>query len=245
MSLTTLDEDLAVHQKLDDEPNDVGGLSAQELKERFDHAGLAIQTYLNEVHLPEVAQEMEATLEAAKEYADKKVVAMGAGDMAKAMYDSHRHETDIFDYAEEKAREVLGGAERFGYVAAGKCAGKMTGNGSARVELVDMVDPRGLWDETEKCFTVPAGAQGMLVTAQVKWARTAFGKCSILAAVNGIEAIRREGPDNSSGDYVRETVLLPLKVVGGDKVTVAVHCSLNGSAQAEVNAMYLRAEIIL
>ena len=38
--------------KLDNEPNDVGGLTAGELKEKFDEAGLVIQKYINEVLLP-------------------------------------------------------------------------------------------------------------------------------------------------------------------------------------------------
>lgn len=245
MSWTRLKEDLAVHQKLDDEPNDVGGLSAQELKEKFDHPALAIQAYLNEVHLPEAAGEMKATLEAAKRYADQKVVDVGAGDMAQVVYDVHGRRRDVYDYADEKAREVLGDAARFGYVAAGKCTGKVSNNGEARVDFVDKVDPRGFWNSGEKCFVVPAGGQAMVVTAQVRWARTAFGSCYISAKVNGVEKVRRVGPDNSSGSYVWEAVLLPLTVAPGDKVTVSVGCTRSGSDLADVNLTYLRAEIIL
>ncbi len=245
MSLSRLHEDLAVHQKLDDEPNDVGGLSAQELKERFDHPALAIQAYLNEVHLPEAAKELEVVLEAAKQYADRKVVDVGAGDMARAVYDVHGRQKDVYTYAEEKAREVLGDAARFGYVAAGKCTGKVSNSGEAGMDFVDRADPRGLWNSGEKCFVVPAGGQAMVVTAQMKWAKTTFGSCYISAKVNGVEKVRREGPDNASGDFVWETVLLPLTVTAGDKVTVTVGCSRSGSDQAEVNLTYLRAEIIL
>lgn len=42
-----LDEDLDVIQKLDDEPNDVGGLTASELKAEFDKAGNIIKDYIN------------------------------------------------------------------------------------------------------------------------------------------------------------------------------------------------------
>ncbi len=245
MRLATLDEDLAVHQKLDDEPNDVGGLTAQELKEKFDHAALVIQAYLNKVHLPEIARELEATLEAAKRYANQKVVDIGSGDMAQAVYDVHGRQKDVYDYAEEKAREVLGDAARFGYVAAGKCAGKVSNSGEAKIDFVDKADPRGLWNSGEKCFVVPAGGQAMVVTAQMKWARTSFGNCYISAKVNGVEKVRRMGPENSSGTFVWETVLLPLTVAPGDKVTVSVGCSRSGSDLAEVNLTYLRAEIIL
>ncbi len=48
----TMDEDLAIHQKMDDEPNDVGGLSAEELKAKYDYAALALQEYLNKILVP-------------------------------------------------------------------------------------------------------------------------------------------------------------------------------------------------
>ena len=51
-TISELSDDLAVIQKLDDEPNDVGGLSAEELKALFDKAPLAIQKYINEILLP-------------------------------------------------------------------------------------------------------------------------------------------------------------------------------------------------
>lgn len=47
MAFEKLTEDLNIIQKLDDEPNDVGGLSADELKAEFDRAGLTIQTFIN------------------------------------------------------------------------------------------------------------------------------------------------------------------------------------------------------
>lgn len=245
MSLTTLDEDLAVHQKLDDEPNDVGGLTAQEMKEKFDHASLAIQAYLNEVHLPEVAQELDAALASAKEYADKKVVDVGAGDMAKAVYDPQRRETDVYQYAEDKAREVLGGAARFGYVMAGKCWGTVYSEGETDLMFDDMVDPRGLWNDAEGCFVAPEGAEGMLLTAEVTWGRETFASCYLSAKVNGEERLRRTGPDDTSGNYIRETVLLPLTVTGGDKVTLTMGCTHSGTSKSEVSVTYCRAEIIL
>ena len=52
MALPTLNDDLAVISKLDDLPNDVGGLSAAQLKAKFDEAAGAIQTYINDTLLP-------------------------------------------------------------------------------------------------------------------------------------------------------------------------------------------------
>ena len=52
MSIPTLDTDLSIIQKLDDYPNDVGGLSAAQLKAKFDEGGLVLQVYINTVLIP-------------------------------------------------------------------------------------------------------------------------------------------------------------------------------------------------
>lgn len=58
MSLTKFETDMNIISRLDDEPNDVGGLSSAQLKAKFDAAGLAIQHYLNEVLLPSIQKEL-------------------------------------------------------------------------------------------------------------------------------------------------------------------------------------------
>lgn len=52
MAYIRLTDDLNVIQKLDTEPNDIGGLSADELKAKFDEAANIVKTYINEVLLP-------------------------------------------------------------------------------------------------------------------------------------------------------------------------------------------------
>lgn len=52
MSIPTLGTDLSIIQKLDDYPNDIGGLSAAQLKAKFDEGVLALQTYINTVLIP-------------------------------------------------------------------------------------------------------------------------------------------------------------------------------------------------
>jgi len=53
MALSTLDSELGIIAALPDEPNDDGGLTAAQLKAKFDEAAKTIQTYLNDTHLPE------------------------------------------------------------------------------------------------------------------------------------------------------------------------------------------------
>lgn len=53
--LTKLLADLYIMSLLDDEPNDVGGMSSAELKAKFDEAANVIKTYINESLIPELA----------------------------------------------------------------------------------------------------------------------------------------------------------------------------------------------
>ncbi len=55
--LTKLLADLYIISLLDDEPNDVGGMSSAELKAKFDEAANTIKTYINETLIPELAGE--------------------------------------------------------------------------------------------------------------------------------------------------------------------------------------------
>ena len=52
MSLPKFNEDIQIISKLADEPNDVGGLSANELKAKFDEAGNLIKAFINDTLLP-------------------------------------------------------------------------------------------------------------------------------------------------------------------------------------------------
>ena len=68
IELELINGDLSIISKLDDEPNDVGGLTSTELKAKFDEAGNIIKTYLNESLVPAVlaADATEATRSAAE-----------------------------------------------------------------------------------------------------------------------------------------------------------------------------------
>ena len=66
--IPSMKDDIDVIQKLDDEPNDVGGLTAAELKAKFDESGNIIKKYLNEVLVPQLSDTVaEAEVRAAAE----------------------------------------------------------------------------------------------------------------------------------------------------------------------------------
>lgn len=56
MALSKFEKDMDIISALDDEPNDVGGLSADELKAKFDEGGNAVKTYINDTLTEEIVQ---------------------------------------------------------------------------------------------------------------------------------------------------------------------------------------------
>ena len=58
MALTKFTQDMNMIARLDDEPNDVGGLTAAQLKARFDAGGIALQNYINETLTAQVDAEL-------------------------------------------------------------------------------------------------------------------------------------------------------------------------------------------
>lgn len=227
MKLTTLDEDLRIHQKLDDEPNDVGGLTAQALKEKFDQAGVTIQKYLNEVHLPEEERGAAETLAQAKEYTraytGQQLKGLGAGDMKAAVYDAKNRKKDVFDYVDEKAAalktEMSGGL----YLCAGKVGTEFYNFSSGDITLFrEQVDPDGLWDANEKVFVVPQGARMALIMARVNWCRAGNATCSLQVNVDGTVKAERAGPKAGMGEWEGEHLFMPVQVEGGEKIKLTI-----------------------
>lgn len=54
MAIDFFNEDMDIIQKLDDQPNDVGGLSADELKQKFDEGGNKLKAFLNNSLIPQL-----------------------------------------------------------------------------------------------------------------------------------------------------------------------------------------------
>ena len=77
LEIQLLDGDLNIIQKLDDEPNDVGGLTSAELKAKFDESGNIIKKYINETLIPSVLTD-DATEESRKQAEAARVTAEAA-----------------------------------------------------------------------------------------------------------------------------------------------------------------------
>lgn len=101
IELELLDGDLNIIQKLDDEPNDVGGLTSAELKAKFDESGNIIKTYINETLIPAVLAE-DATEESRKQAEAARV----AAEQVRQSNEAARQNAESQRVSAENARNV-------------------------------------------------------------------------------------------------------------------------------------------
>lgn len=115
LEIQLLDGDLNIIQKLDDEPNDVGGLTSAELKAKFDESGNIIKKYINETLIPAVltddaTEESRKQAEAARVAAEQGRVTAEEGrvsaEAARAAAEQARSEAESSRVSAENARKA-------------------------------------------------------------------------------------------------------------------------------------------
>lgn len=113
LEIQLLDGDLNIIQKLDDEPNDVGGLTSAELKAKFDESGNIIKKYINETLIPAVltddaTEESRKQAEAARVAAEQGRVTAEEGrvsaETARAAAEQARSEAEASRVSAENSR---------------------------------------------------------------------------------------------------------------------------------------------
>lgn len=106
VEIKMLDGDLNIIAKLDDEPNDVGGLSSDQLKAKFDEAGNIIKDYLNNTLIPAIlasdATEAERTAAEAQRVSNENVRV--ANEKARQIAETARDSDEAQRVAAENAR---------------------------------------------------------------------------------------------------------------------------------------------
>lgn len=106
LEITYMDGDLNIIQKLDDEPNDVGGLSADELKAKFDEGSNTIKRFINESLIPELlaADATEATRTAAEATRVSNEASRVSAEAARASAESTRQSAETTRKLQETQR---------------------------------------------------------------------------------------------------------------------------------------------
>lgn len=109
MSMERLTKDMNIIARLDDEPNDVGGLTAAQLKAKFDEGGVELKRYLNEVLLP--ALEAAGVEHIIRSDADGELAYLRIGDDGGIWYSA-----DGTNWHRQYEHEVVPGQQlRFAY----------------------------------------------------------------------------------------------------------------------------------
>lgn len=110
LEIQLLDGDLNIIQKLDDEPNDVGGLTSAELKAKFDESGNIIKKYINETLIPAVLAD-DATEESRKQAEAARVAAEQGRVTAEEGRKAAETARDSSETARQSAEAARSGAE--------------------------------------------------------------------------------------------------------------------------------------
>ena len=110
LEIQLLDGDLNIIQKLDDEPNDVGGLTSAELKAKFDESGNIIKKYINETLIPAVLTD-DATEESRKQAEAARVAAEQGRVTAEEGRKAAETSRDSAETARQSAETARSGAE--------------------------------------------------------------------------------------------------------------------------------------
>lgn len=134
LEITLLDGDLNIIQKLDDEPNDVGGLTPAQLKAKFDEAGNAIKDYINGTLIPEILAE-EATEEAridAESTRQTQEAARVAAETARSTAEEERATAESTRQTNETARTEAEGQRAAAETARANAEAARTAAESAR-----------------------------------------------------------------------------------------------------------------
>lgn len=101
MAFEKFNKDMKIISALDDEPNDVGGLTAAELKAKFDEGGEAIKRYLNDTLIPAVVEDGET-----EEHRAEAEAARVAAEQTRQSNETARQANEAKRQSAENARNV-------------------------------------------------------------------------------------------------------------------------------------------
>lgn len=161
-----MEDDVDVVSKLDDEPNDVGGLSAAELKAKFDEAGNIIKRYINETMIPALSDTVAEAEVRRQDEAQRQ-----ENEAARQEAEENRQNT----YAEElrQARELNAASGQYAQASAGSAKeSKSWAAGGTGTRAGEDTDNAKYWYEQAKKYGNPVtsvnGQIGAVLLTQAK-----------------------------------------------------------------------------
>lgn len=187
--ITNFLKDMDIIAALDDQPNDVGGLTAAELKAKFDEGGKAIQSYINDTLIPEVVglDATEAERKAAETIRLQSEAARVTAEQGRVQAEEARAAAD----AERDHAEYLRQSGETGRIQ-GENTRRTQEAGRAREELA-RVDAETARVQAE---TARADAEALRVTAEGGRKSAETARTSAEAQRVEVESARRKSEEN-------------------------------------------------
>lgn len=210
IQVDSLTKDLDIIQKLDDEPNDVGGLSAAELKAKFDEAGNTIKDFINESLIPQVvgADATEAVRKANEAQRE-------ANEAAREAAETERTAAEVQRQAGEAAREAAETARETAFTAAqAERAAEFDEAQASRAAVFSAgEEARNFWDDYDPTKVyVPGNKVYYLGSSYVNRAACV----NVLPTVKANwQMIAKKGADSDEGLSQEEADLRYLQLAGG------------------------------
>lgn len=193
VEIPLFEDDLVIIQKLDDEPNDVGGLTAAELKAEFDKGSLTAQTYINETLIPRILA--DDLTEQARQAAESERV---SNEIERVSNENARIQAEAARAAAEKQRQsAISGQVASTAQSASSAAQSATAAAASKAEAEKLVAQAQQAVEnaaTVEIGTVTEGDAASVTNVGTKRAaRLNFvlrkGPTGAAATINGVNAL--------------------------------------------------------
>ena len=236
IEITLLDGDLNIIQALDDEPNDVGGLTSAELKAKFDEAGNTIKTYINGTLIPEILTEeateaARAASEAQREANENQRIenenARIAAEQARTTAESARADAETERAAAESARNTAEQARE----AAEQARADETAGIVAQATEQAVIASNAASEASSSASGASTSASAAAASASsASDSASASASSAAAAQASAAEALSSKNSAKSEADRAKSEADRAAEIAGGDFVKSSEKGAANGVA---------------
>ena len=236
IEITLLDGDLNIIQKLDDEPNDVGGLTSAELKAKFDEGPNKIKTFLNESLIPELlaadaTEAARAAAEAQREANENQRIenenARIAAEQARTTAESARADAETERAAAESARNT---AEQAREAAEQARADETAGIVAQATEQAVIASNAASEASSSASGASDSASAAASSASSASDSASASASSAAVAQTSAAEALSSKNSAKSEADRAKSEADRAAKIVGGDFVKSSEKGAANGVA---------------
>ena len=248
LEITMLDGDLNIIQALDDEPNDVGGLTSAELKAKFDEAGNTIKTYINGTLIPEILTEeateaARAAAEAQREANENQRIenenARIAAEQARTTAESARADAETERAAAESARNT---AEQAREAAEQARADETAGIVAQATEQAAIASNAASEASSSASGASTSASAAAASASSASDSASASASSAAASQASAAEALSSKNSAKSEADRAKSEADRAAEMVGGDFVRSSEKGTANGVATLGADALLAAAQ---